>query len=104
MILSRQKNQSVLESDMTKNRTLTRFVVFFLGCLLFFLNQRWIFLHDTHCDYRKVFLWPYLETLPELLAYAVSLLVNLLAAWLALQGIFPKQAADPVKNRPGSRN
>ncbi len=78
-------NPSASRPDMLKNLTLTRFVVFFLGCLLLFLNQRWLFLHDPSCHYRTVFLWHYLEYLPELWAYALSLSVNLVAAYLIVQ-------------------
>jgi len=64
---------------------LPRILKMMLGALLLFLNQRWLFLHDPSCHYRTVFFWHYLEYLPELWAYALSLSVNLVAAYLMVQ-------------------
>jgi len=76
---------------MARVTTLTRIIVFLFGCLLLFLNQRWLFLNDNDCHYRMIFLWFYLQSLPELLAYAVSLAVNLLVASMVIRGLFPRR-------------
>lgn len=69
---------------------LPRVLKMVLGALLLFINQRWIFLHDTSCHYRTIFLWFYLEHLPEMLAYALSLAVNLVAAYLIVMATVRK--------------
>jgi len=67
------------------------------GILLFFINQRWEFVYDTANPYGFLFVWHYLDRLPELLAYGTSLLINLFAATLIARPLFaktPKRRAD----------
>lgn len=71
-------------------RLLPRILLFPAGVFLLLLNQRWDFVYDTANPYGSIFVWHYLDRLPELLAYCTSLLINLIAATLIAHPLFTK--------------
>ncbi len=67
--------------------SLRRMAKLIFASLIFVLNQRWGFLLDEQNNYRLPFVWYYLDRAPEVLAYSISLMINISAGILVVRSL-----------------